>query len=148
MKSAAAITFERRPSWLLALSLALLTGLALSAVWSSGLRERPEAAGLVSLLCLILLLRQLRGQFVSRWRRAAWDSAGNWQLLDLHAAAQPMRLTAWHALGLCLLLRLRSDAGERVNLVLLPDNLDADTRRRLRVRLQQASAAAAVPPLN
>ena len=60
----------------------------------------------------------------------------------------PVQLTAWHALGLCLLLRLRSAAGERANLVLLPDNLDADTRRRLRVRLQQTSAAAAVPPLN
>lgn len=148
MKSAAAITFELRPSWLLALSLALLTGLALSAVWSSGLREHPEAAGLVSLLCLILLLRQLRGLFVSRWRRAAWDSAGNWQLLDAHSAVLPVRLQAWHALGLSLLLRLRSGSGERVNLILLPDNLAADTRRHLRVRLQQASAAAAVPPLN
>lgn len=148
MKSAAAITFERRPSWLLALSLALLTGLALVAVWSSGLRERPEAAGLVSLLCLILLLRQLRSQFVSPWRRAAWDSAGNWQLMDAHSAVLPVRLAAWHVLGLCLLLRLRGGDGERVNLMLLPDNLDADTRRRLRVRLRQTSAAAAVPPLN
>lgn len=147
MKSVSAITFELRPSWLLGLGLALLTGLALSAIWSSGLRNRPEAAAAVSLLCLVLLLRQLRSLFVSRWRRASWDSAGNWLLLDADSAALPAELLAWHGLGTCLLLRLRAGGG-RIRLVLLPDNLDADTRRRLRVRLQQSAAAPAVPPLN
>ena len=78
-------------------------------------------------------------------RRVGWDSEGNWLLLDAGLRQQPARLAGWRVLGGIVVLRL-TGGGTTAVLPLLPDNLDRDTRRRLRVRLQQLAPEPALPP--
>lgn len=140
MKSAGAIAFELRPSRLLIAALATMAGVSLVAIWGSGLYATAWLAATVSLVALVAVTRTIWRLHDSRWRRAGWNADGFWTLLDATQTAVGAQLLGWRAFGLTLLLRLRSDAGEAVTLYLLPDNLDRDTRRRLRVRLDQESA--------
>ena len=91
----------------------------------------------LTLLVLLVALHRIRRLQPQRWQRAGWNAEGIWTLLDDAQSATAAQLLGWHAIGLMLLVRLRSEAGEGVTLYLLPDNLDRDTRRRLRVRLAQ-----------
>jgi len=145
MKSAAAIAFELRPSRLLARALVGIALLALLAIGLSGLRHWPWIAVAIGLIVAVTVLRTLRRLRHSRWRRAGWNADGGWTLLDGAQIAVGAHLLGWRAFGLNLLVRLRTAAGEAVTLCLLPDNLDRDTRRRLRVRLDQ-EAARPLPP--
>ncbi|WP_257385224.1 protein YgfX [Tahibacter caeni] len=140
MKSAAAIAFELRPSRLLAGALAGIALLAVLAIALSGLRRWPWIAAAVGIAVALVLLRTLRRLRRPRWRRAGWNADGVWTLLDGAQIAVGAHLLGWRAFGLSLLLRLHTAAGEAVTLCLLPDNLDRDTRRRLRVRLDQEAA--------
>lgn len=145
MKSAAAIAFDYRPSRLLAALCSGVLLLGLGAIWYSGLAHYPRWALLLSLLavlsCALSLLRLLRPRF----RQVGWDRDGNWLLLDAGRVQQPATLQGWTTLGSAVLLRLQA-GGRTVNLQLLPDNLDRDTRRRLRVRLRQQQPPGPLPP--
>lgn len=145
MKSAGAIAFDLRPSRLLIVALAGMTGLGIVALWASGFHEAIWLAAAVSLLVVLAAMRSLRRLWRSRWQRASWNADGAWTLVDAAHTAERARLLGWNALGLSLLVQLRSDAGEAVTLYLLPDNLDHATRRQLRVRLAQDSARAVSP---
>lgn len=145
MKSAGAIAFELRPSRLLTVALVGMTGLALVALWASGLHEVAWVAAIVSGLVVSAATRTVLRLQRLRWQRVSWNSDGAWTLLDATQTAARAQLLGWNAFGLSLLVQLRSDAGEAVTLYLLPDNLDHATRRQLRVRLTQDSARAASP---
>ena len=145
MKSAGAIAFDVRPSRLLIVALLAAALLALASLWLSGLRDVPWIAACLTgavLFAAIHRIRRLRGL---RWKRAGVNADGAWTLLDATQTALSVDLVGWSALGLVLLLRLRSTAGESVTLYLTPDNLDRDTRRRLRVRLAQLGSVPASP---
>lgn len=142
MKSAGAIAFDLRPSRLLTVALTTMAGMALVAIWASGLHEATWLAAAVSLLVVLAAMRAVRRLQRSRWRRASWNADGAWTLLDAAHTAERAGLLGWSALGLSLIVQLRGDAGEAVTLYLLPDNLDHATRRQLRVRLAQDGARA------
>ncbi len=137
MTSAAAIAFELRPSALLRAIAWIVSVLAVLALWFSGLRETPWLAVGASGVVLFVALHRIGRLQPRRWQRVGWNAEGVWTLLDESRSLTAAQLLGWHALGLMLLVRLRSEAGEGVTLYLLPDNLDGATRRRLRVRLAQ-----------
>ncbi|TDR37364.1 hypothetical protein DFR29_12526 [Tahibacter aquaticus] len=145
MKSADAIAFDYRPSRLLAALCSGMLLLALGSVWYSRLGQYPRWALLLSVLVVtsyaLAVLRLLR----PRVRQVGWDRDGNWLLLDAGRTQQPATLQGWNTLGPAVLLRLQA-AGRRVSLPLLPDNLDRDTRRCLRVRLAQECRPRTLPP--
>lgn len=145
MKSAAAIAFDYRPSRLLAALCGLMLALGLGALWSSQLGRFPLWAGMLSLAAIAAVAVSLQQQWRLPVRRVGWDGEGNWLLLDGGHRQLPARLLGWRVLGGIIVLRLRGSTGVAV-LPLLPDNLDHDTRRRLRVRLQQLAPAAGLPP--
>jgi hypothetical protein len=145
MKSAGAIAFELRASRLLIAVVATMAALALVALWLSGLHETAWLAVVVSLIVVVSTIRVVRPLYDSRWQRACWNADGVWSLADAAQTMTTARLLGWSAFGLALLVRLRDDAGRNVTLYLLPDNLDRDTRRQLRVRLTQEAAIAASP---
>jgi len=139
MTSAPAIGFEYAPSRLLAKACAALTLLALSAVGLSGL-PWPGRVGLACALALAALLewRTLRRTSI---RAAGWAADGSWMLRDASSTDLPATLLSARVLGGCLWLRLQPAAGRPLNLLLAPDNSDADLRRRLRMRLAAAPPA-------
>lgn len=145
MKSVSAITFDYRPSRLLAALCLLMLALGITALWSSQLGRFPRWAAVLSLAAVAAAAVSLWRQWQLPVRRVGWDGEGNWLLLDAGLKQQPARLLGWRVLGGIVVLRLGSSAGAAV-LPLLPDNLDHDTRRRLRVRLQQLAPDAGLPP--
>lgn len=146
MKSASAITFELRPSRLLAAAVLVIAALAALSVWLSELRRWPVAAILACVAIVLPVAAALVALRRTRWQRAGWNADGQWSLLDTRQNAVGAQLLGWSAMGLSLRLRLRTTAGETVVVHLLPDNLDHDTRRRLRVRLTQESGRIQAPP--
>lgn len=140
MKSAIAIAFELRPSRRLIAAATAVAMFALAALWLSGLREMVSIAAVASLVVVMAAIRALRPLYAPRWQRACWNADGAWILSDATQTSTSAQLLGWSAFGLALLVRLRDDAGEAVTLYLLPDNLDRDTRRQLRVRLTQQGA--------
>jgi toxin CptA len=146
MKSASAITFDLRPSRLLVAALLIIAVLAAASVWLSELRRWPVVAILTCVAIAVLVAWTLPPLLRVRWLRAGWNAEGQWSLLDTHQTAMGAQLLDWSALGLSLRLRLRTTAAETVIVHLLPDNLDRDTRRRLRVRLTQETGRIASPP--
>ena len=146
MKSASAIAFDLRPSRLLVAALLIVAVLAMASIWLSELRRWPVAAILIGVAVAVLVAWTLPPLLRRRWLRAGWNAEGQWSLLDTHQTAVGAQLLDWSTLGLSLRLRLRTTAGETVTVHLLPDNLDRDTRRRLRVRLTQETGRIAAPP--
>lgn len=146
MKSASAITFDLRPSRLLVAALLIVAALAAASVWLSELRRWPGVAILACGAIAVLVAWRLPLLLRVRWLRAGWNADSQWSLLDTGQTAVGAQLLDWSALGLSLRLRLRTTAGETVTVHLLPDNLDRDTRRRLRVRLTQETGRREAPP--
>ncbi len=112
--------------------------LAILAVWISGSPPwlRAVLGALVAAIAGMSLGRLLR----PRVRTVLWRSDGGVDLTlndtptdgrrEVQGAIQHARVT-----GPLIVLTLRWPPRERATVWLLPDNLDADTRRRLRVRL-------------
>jgi toxin CptA len=132
MTSAPAIAFEYRPSRLLRRALIGVATLAVASLllgawpWWCKL---PAAAGVVLSLCIAL----------RRWARTpvaavGWSGEGGWRVLSAAGEDMPAELLSCRVIGGAAVLRL-AWTGRRVALILLPDNLDADMRRRLRMRL-------------
>ncbi len=143
MTSAPAIGFEYRPSrWLQRVSI-LVAALAITAIACCALTPWPKwllIAGV--LLATWHSLRQTATSPVN----AVGCSAGNeWMLRLGHHEDVPATLASFRVLAGCVLLRLRT-AGHGVQVVLLmPDNGDADIRRRLRMRLATMQPGETLP---
>ncbi|MBX3700876.1 MAG: hypothetical protein KF903_07770 [Dokdonella sp.] len=128
MKSAPTIAFDYAPSRRLFAALALVTALATLAPWLSALGWPA---------CVTLDMLVLGGAATAagrlrrpRFRRIAHQAAG-WVLLDRDGGERLAGLVDWRQLGDMVTLDWRVDRRRRFRIVLAPDNLDADTRRRL-----------------
>lgn len=138
MTSAPPIGFKYRGSRLLMLALIVMAALAIFAVFSSALPHLFASA------LAIFVAASFGASFARllspRVRTMLWRADGSAQL-ELHDTVRDPRreanaeLHASHVLGPLITLKLRWPDRGRATLWLLPDNLDSDTRRRLRVRL-------------
>lgn len=137
MRSAPAIGFEYRPSRTLAACIVVLTVLAVLAVAWSGL---PALAATVLMIGapgygMAALWRHLHPRIVA----LAWRSDGSVSIRFARHAGEGGEvqgsLQDARVFGFMIALRIRWPGG-RAGVWILPDNLDADTRRRLRVRLR------------
>jgi toxin CptA len=141
MKSAPAIAFDYAPSrWLLA-ALIAVTGLALLAIALSGIPRWSK--GVLAAAACAYAGRAYAGLRKAPVRRCAWYESGHWRVRDASGQEFEASLRQASVRGACIVLRLHSALGRSSSLVLLPDNCDADTRRRLRVRLARADSLAA-----
>ena len=144
MRSAPTIAFEYHPSRTLAAMIVVLIALALAAIAISGMPWPWLAASMVA--CLAYGVAALWRQARPRIRALAWQGDGDVSLtLAERGAMETGRgsLADARVLGPLIMLSLRWPKG-RAALWLLPDNLDADTRRRLRARLAMGGIRASV----
>lgn len=138
MKSAPTIAFDYRPSRIVAAATAAIAALALVAPLLSGL---PGALRAVLALLgagagVAALARFLR----PRLRRIVHGATG-WQLVG-DDAAHEATLVSHARIGAFIALSWRIAGGGSRHAVLAPDNLDAQTRRRMLLLLARADAAA------
>jgi toxin CptA len=145
MRSAPAIGFEYKPSPALSGCIVAITVLAMVAIATSGLARWTGAAlGLAALASGAAALWRYRHPCVAAltWRS---DGSVSLHLADRKREAVEVQGTLRNArvLGFLIVLQVRWRSG-RAGLWLLPDNLDGDTRRRLRVRLGSGSLGASV----
>ena len=138
MKSVPAIAFDYRPSRTLLFGLLTIVGAALAAIafcglglaWKLGLAVATAAyAG-----------RALRAFLHPPFLRLVWHSAGHWRLHDAHGGERAGEFVHAVTLGALTVLVLKTAVTRSVAFILLPDNCDAETRRRLRVRLAKADS--------
>jgi hypothetical protein len=135
MKSAPTIAFDYRPSRSIA-ALAASGTLAASAVpWLSGLAWPLCVA--VSVFALVFGMGALHRFTNPPFRRIAFLSSG-WTLIDEGGKEHPAIFESHVHLGALLVLGFRYGPRARFRAVLTPDNLDADTRRRLVLMLARA----------
>ncbi len=139
MTSAPPIGFDYRPSWWLGGMLLSVGLLAMLSVFVAALPDWIRALLLVAIA--VGLGRSLSRLLRPRVLGLVWQSDGALQLRLRGARAETARLclgelAAGHVLGPVITLKLRWTGRVRATLWLLPDNLDDDTRRRLRVRLR------------
>ncbi len=100
----------------------------------------PLAAG-VMLGTVLASLYHAWGLHLGRRRitQVVWGAGGEWALETADGAQRTLRLAPLgYVSAYAVILRLRDDRTSRT-LVLLTDSLDAETFRRLRVRLRLAS---------
>ena len=138
MKSVPAIGFDYRPSPWVALSAGLICVFALLALAFCGLPWWIKAAlGLAASVYALLALRDfLRPSF----DHVLWQAAGHWRLRCADEQERVAELRHATVLGTIVVLSFRVASIGKVSVILLPDNCEADTRRRLRVRLARAQA--------
>jgi toxin CptA len=143
MKSAPAIGFDYRASRLLILATSIVALLAVAAVWLSGL---PWLAQLALSLGIAAAAGVALGNLLRPCVRAVrWRSDGgadvflNDRLGDGRREVQG-EICAARVMGPLVALSLRWPPRGRATLWLLPDNLDPETRRRLRMRLGAGAA--------
>ena len=132
MTSAPAIGFEYRPSRWVPRLLVVMTFLVLLAIALSGMAlvwQIVLAMGTV-IACRHTLLR-LRLPIYA----VGWAGQSGWTLRGLDGSDDTATLLSFRAIGGVVLLRLASCRYGKLTLWLLPDNSDADIRRRLRMRL-------------
>ncbi|HET6546320.1 MAG TPA: hypothetical protein VFG55_06190 [Rhodanobacteraceae bacterium] len=134
MKSAVTIGFDYRPSIALTGAGACVVLLATAAVLASGmpLPLRAVLAPVVLLAGTRALWRFLR----SPVRHVAHGLAG-WTLVGGRGSAEAVTLRGHARIGALHALDFLQDSGKRARIVLTPDNLDADRRRRLRLILSR-----------
>ena len=138
MRTAPAVAFDYRPSRALA---AATFAVSLLALWAIAISGVPEWLRLALMVLIVVagaanLVRLLR----PRIRSLLWRSDGTVELVlrdrarehDGHVLGG---LRGARLMGPLIVLVLHWPPRERAALWLLPDNLDPDTRRRLRMRL-------------
>jgi len=132
MTSAPAIGFEYRPSrWVPRLFVAVAS-LALMAIAASGAPVPVRIAlMLASIAMCVYAIRRLRLPIYA----VGWSSRSGWTLRGLDGADDAAMLASFRIVRQLVLLRLVSGRYGKLTLWLLPDNSDADIRRRLRMRL-------------
>jgi len=132
MTSAPAIGFEYRPSCWTPRLLVAVTALAVPAIWLAGAPQWARVALLIAaILACIRAVRQLRVPIFA----VGWGAHGGWTLRGQDGADDAATLLSFRVLRNVILLRLASRRYGRLSFWLMPDNLDPDTRRRLRMRL-------------
>lgn len=137
MPSAPTISFDVKPSRLLMAAVEGMTLVALAAIVLSRLPWMIKAA-----LCVATVLyaginvRKLRRQPL---RTVGWHADDSWTLHLVDDREATGRLLSGRVLGPLIVLRLAWPDGGRSVVTLLPDSADADTRRRLRMRLSALS---------
>lgn len=142
MKSAPPIAFDYRPLRVVMAGTCVIAVAASIAPWFSSLPAGP----CVGLSVLVLafasgaLARFARPAFV----RVSHGAAG-WILLDDQRAEHPALLVQHRRLGAMLVLDWRHDRRTHFRAVFTPDNLDAETRRRLVVLLARGGPAQPAP---
>lgn len=142
MKSAPAIAFDVQPSRRIGAAAAAIALLATAAPWLTGFPLWGRA--LCSLAAFAFAALALRGFLRPRFRRVAWRESG-WTLVDRDGAEHVAALESHAHLGALLALGFRLGPRRRFRLVLAPDNLDADSRRRLVLLLARVEAVRALP---
>jgi len=145
MTSAPAIGFEYHPSRLLRRVLLLVAALALLGVIACALPTWLK--GLLALLVAAAAWRARRSLRRTPVRAAGWSREDGW---TLHLAGHrdvPARLLSFRVLGGFVLLRLGLPGRGAQTMLLAPDNMDVDTRRRLRMRLATIRPGEALPRL-
>ena len=146
MKSAPTIAFDYRPSRRVGAALVLIALLACIAPWFSA--SSRYASALLSLLVLGFAAHAPSGLLGPRSVRLA-PRADGCRLRDAPGHEQAALLCGHRHLGPLLTLDWRWAPRRRFRIVLTPDNLDADTRRRLIVllrRLAPTDGASILPP--
>ncbi|MGN6313553.1 MAG: protein YgfX [Rhodanobacteraceae bacterium] len=145
MRSAPAIGFEYKPSRMLSACIVWLTALAMVAIALSDLPGWTIATLAIAALAYaaIALWRYRHPRVIAlTWRS---DGSLSIRLADRGHEATEVQgaLRDARVLGFLIVLHLRWP-DDSAGLWLLPDNLDADTRRRLRVRLGSGGVGASV----
>lgn len=133
MRSAPSIGFEYRPSRWPQAALVLVAVLALAALFLSAL-PRPAAWALAGLVA-VYMVRACRDAGKHEVSTVTWRVDGGWTLRLVDDHDVEARLLGARTAGSAIVLRLAWEPRGREALILMPDNLDADTRRRLRLRL-------------
>lgn len=132
MTSAPAIGFEYRPSRWVPRLFAGVTGLAMVAIAVSGLPILVRIAlVLLSMAGCVHAIRRLSLPIYA----VGWASQSGWTLRGLDGGDDAATLLAFRIFRQTVLLRLASERYGKLTLWLMPDNSDADIRRRLRMRL-------------
>ncbi|MDX1496638.1 MAG: protein YgfX [Salinisphaeraceae bacterium] len=146
------IELKPRPSHMLAMLLAGFHALVVVVViWA--VPYKPAMAALI-LLTVLSWYRAYRVHICHLGRHAVrrlqWQADGSWLLADEQGEMRPAQLlpsSYLHRRLVILNFRLRK-SGRRRNVVLLPDSLDFETLRHLRVRLRTQAAAQQSAGLN
>jgi hypothetical protein len=128
MKSVPTIAFDYRPSPVVTSLSMLLAGAAVIAPWLSGLAVPLRFA--LCLFALVFAVHAIRAQQRSRFVRIVYRASG-WCLVDRAAREWPALLLTHRRLHNVVALDWRYAPRARFQALLTPDNLDADTRRRL-----------------
>lgn len=146
MKQAPAIGFTCRVSWLLVTATLVIGVLALVAVQL--VRGPAWLHHVLRLVTLAYVAAAVAGMLRPRVRALVWRADGSAEMTlrdNLVESGRTVQGAVGSArvLGPLLVLTLSWPPRGRAHLWLLPDNLDADTRRRLRMRLGSEAAGAA-----
>ena len=145
MKQAPAIGFTCRASWLLVVATIIVGLLALVAVQL--MRGPAWLHHVLHLATAAYVAAVITGMLRPRVKAMVWreDGTAEITLRDSVEEGRTVRGAIGRArmLGPLLVLTLRWPPRGRAHLWLLPDNLDSDTRRRLRMRLGAEAVGAA-----
>ncbi len=136
MKSAPAIAFDFAPSRIVIGALVTMAVLAAFAPWFSALPTLARVAATLSISTGAWLA--LRRFAERRFDRIAFGVAG-WTLVDAGKVEHAAILKSHVRLGLCIALVFRYGRRRRFGALLLPDNCDRDTRRRVALLLSASA---------
>lgn len=137
MPSAPTIAFEVRPSRLLITVVAVMALLAMLAVAVSRTPWWLKAG--ICLLVAGYAWQSLRRHVRQPVRSAGWHGDGSWTLRLADGTDVSAELDGARRQGALIFLHFSWPGGGRASVALLPDNTDAETRRRLRMRLSALS---------
>lgn len=145
MKQAPAIGFTCRVSWLLVIATLVVGLLALVAVQL--VRGPAWLHHVLHLAIVAYVAAVVAGMLRPRVKALVWREDGTTDITLRDGVVEDGRTVqgavgSARVLGPLIVLTLRWPPRERAHLWLLPDNLDADTRRRLRMRLGAEAAGA------
>jgi toxin CptA len=138
MRSAPSIAFDYRPSRWIACATAAISVAACVAPWFGQLPVGVQ--GVVSLGALAIGIVALRNFLHARFRRIAFRASA-WKLVRTDGGDVPAELASHVCLGAWLSLDFRCAGRRRFRVVLGPDNIDTETRRRLILLLSRAEVA-------
>ncbi|MGB1580922.1 MAG: protein YgfX, partial [Nevskiales bacterium] len=134
------IELKPRPSRVLAMLLAGFHGLVVVVLlWAVPYKLAAAALILLTILCWYRAHKLHIGHQGRRAvRRLQWQADGNWLLSNERGELRPAELlpSSYLQPRLVILNFRLQESRQRRNVILLPDSLDFETLRRLRVRLR------------